>query len=822
MHFGVNLCQYRRCTRVRYVKSSCEVLRGIADDLNEDLPMLTSERSATASVLGALLAAGFAAGVAQVLLMRELLVVADGNELSMGLLLACWLLAGALGSLLARRLTGSGDDPRGPALRLAMLCALPAPLLMISVAIARATPFALSSLGGLSAAQAPAVGPVLSWLAIRPGEMLGLGQMALVGALVAFGPAALDGAQFAIGCDLYCQARGTERVGAPYAADAIGHLVGGVLLATAVVLLLDPFTMALAVAAVNAVAALALGAAFLGIRPPRLARLGATALIGLVTASLLTGRLDALSLWWRWHNHDLIASIESIYGNTAIVVQEPDGIYLYQNGVYTGASPPLVGTIDELVHFTMLQHPQPEAVLLIGGGITGGLREVLKHEPSRVDYIELDGTLFELAERWAAPGDRAALKDPRVNLMAGDGRRCVAQAARCGRIWDVVLVVLPDPSTAQLNRFYTRGFYEELAEVLGPGGVVGWQVPGSSGYFSPSLLRLHRSLVGTAGLALGKPVRMPGESTVCVAGPAAELTDDWVELHRRLRRRGIEARYFEVMLSDRLRPDRLQAVASALHSAEPPETNTDLRPIGYFLDQTWWLTQLHPASARLLGRLSRLRLGDALIPLAPALVVLLAPGWLRAVRTAWIPLGLATSGFASMSLELALLFAFQAFYGYVYHMVGVIIGAFMVGVACGSIAADRWLRGRDAQAAGRALPIGLAFMAVASLALGLGLLGMVRATVSGALVALFPLVTALIGLAVGVVFPLAAKAWGGERTARAAAGLYAADLIGAAAGAVLAGAFFAPVLGLTGTCWLAAAIVGAAALLLGVRALAGD
>ena len=47
-----------------------------------------------------LLLMGFTATTAQVLLMRELLVVFYGNEISLGLFLASWLLWTALGSFL--------------------------------------------------------------------------------------------------------------------------------------------------------------------------------------------------------------------------------------------------------------------------------------------------------------------------------------------------------------------------------------------------------------------------------------------------------------------------------------------------------------------------------------------------------------------------------------------------------------------------------------------------------------------------------------------------------------------------------------------------
>ncbi len=762
--------------------------------------------------LAVLLAAGFAAGIAQVVLMRELLVVAYGNELSMGLLLACWLLAGAVGSLLGRR-ASLHLAPVGLARTLVVLCALPAPLLIIAVAVVRAAPLVGSYIADLCVQQ-PAFASIIGWLALRPGEMLSLGQMLLLGGLAALGPAALDGAQFAVGIRLYGMSDASRAgMGAAYAADAVGHLIGGVLLATAVVVLLDPFSLALLAALVNAAVALLLLKVLFEVSVGRLVPLGVAAMLIITVGAMLTPRLDARSLKWRWHNHELLASYESIYGNIAIMRQDPDGIYLYQSGVYSGASPPLVGTIDELVHFTMLQHPHPQRVLLIGGGITGGLREILKYQPEQVTYVELDATLLRLGERWAAPEDAAALRDPRVRTVVADGRRYLAGVKAAD--FDVIIMALPDPATAQLNRFYTTEFYATVARALADDGVAGWQIPGSEGYFGPELARLHTCLLSTAQQQLPNIARMPGENTVCVGGRGA-VTDDLAVLLERLAARGVDAPYFEAMLPDRLRPSTLQTVKSALMNVEPPPRNTDLRPIGYFFDQTWWLTQLHPTSGQVLERIGRLRMEDLIAPLAGVCALLAALMWLRPVARGVFALAVSASGFASMSLEVALLFAFQAFYGYVYHMVGVIIGAFMVGVAFGAIAADRWLKKREAEAE-RGLLFGLGFIAAAAIALGgtLPILG--GGAQSRELVVFFPFVTAVVGLAVGGVFPLASRAASADETAHAAAGLYAADLIGAAAGAILAGAFLVPVLGLMGTCTVAALVVGAAGVLIVAR-----
>jgi len=51
----------------------------------------------------AILAKGFSGLVAQILLLRELLIVFSGNELSIGIILANWLILGAIGSYLVGR-----------------------------------------------------------------------------------------------------------------------------------------------------------------------------------------------------------------------------------------------------------------------------------------------------------------------------------------------------------------------------------------------------------------------------------------------------------------------------------------------------------------------------------------------------------------------------------------------------------------------------------------------------------------------------------------------------------------------------------------------
>ena len=107
--------------------------------------------------------------------------------------------------------------------------------------------------------------------------------------------------------------------------------------------------------------------------------------------------------------------------------------------------------VEETVHYAMAQRPEAQRVLLISGGVSGHARELLKY-PARVDYVELDPLVLHAAEQFL-PG---SLSDPRIEVINTDGRLFLRET---DRRYDVILVDVPDPSTSQINRFYTREFF---------------------------------------------------------------------------------------------------------------------------------------------------------------------------------------------------------------------------------------------------------------------------------------------------------------------------------------------------------------------------
>ena len=70
--------------------------------------------------------------------------------------------------------------------------------------------------------------------------------------------------------------------------------------------------------------------------------------------------------------------------------------------------------------------------------------------------------------------------DPRVEAVVADGRAFVK---RTRERYDVVIVALGPPTTAQANRLYTVEWFREVNRVLEPGGVFAFRAAG--GEFVP-------------------------------------------------------------------------------------------------------------------------------------------------------------------------------------------------------------------------------------------------------------------------------------------------------------------------------------------------
>ncbi len=97
--------------------------------------------------------------------------------------------------------------------------------------------------------------------------------------------------------------------------------------------------------------------------------------------------------------------------------------------------------------------------------------------------------------------DKEALKDRRVRIIFDDGRRFIKGVKQPG--YDLVVLNLPQPSTASINRFYTTEFFGEVKKVLKKHGILSISIAQSAGYMGRSMQRANGSIYNSLESVFG-------------------------------------------------------------------------------------------------------------------------------------------------------------------------------------------------------------------------------------------------------------------------------------------------------------------------------
>jgi spermidine synthase len=125
---------------------------------------------------------------------------------------------------------------------------------------------------------------------------------------------------------------------------------------------------------------------------------------------------------------------------------------------------------EMLVEPALCTCPQPDRVLIIGGGDGGALREVLKHPVKKAWLVEIDEEVIKACEQYF-PWLEAGLSDPRAELAIADGFDFIQ---RTKEKFDVILVDSSDP-VGPSAILHAREFYLKLKKILKPGGIIAAQ-----------------------------------------------------------------------------------------------------------------------------------------------------------------------------------------------------------------------------------------------------------------------------------------------------------------------------------------------------------
>lgn len=121
---------------------------------------------------------------------------------------------------------------------------------------------------------------------------------------------------------------------------------------------------------------------------------------------------------------------------------------------------------EMLAHVPLTVHPNPESVLIIGGGDGGTLREVLRHPVRSVILCEIDPMVIEVVKKhW--PDESTVFSQNRVQIVHKDGRQFLEET---DLTFDVIIVDSSEP-ISHSRTLFSDGFIEQVKRRLKQPGI---------------------------------------------------------------------------------------------------------------------------------------------------------------------------------------------------------------------------------------------------------------------------------------------------------------------------------------------------------------
>ena len=658
---------------------------------------------------------------------------------------------------------------------------------------------------------------------VLPGEYLSFVSM-IYGTVISILPfSVLLGFAFPFACRIFIkkEEKAALGIGWVYVFESIGSVFGGLVLTFYLILYFHPFEIITILSLVLLTNCLLLSV--LSSSNGNRYAMGALCLtLIFIHIFLIRMKIDGInnaSIHKRWgalnKDIELMESADSRYQNISVAYK--DGQFsLFGNGQHITSFPKEYRSAA-FAHLVLLEHPRPKEVLLVGGGPSGVIREMLKHPITELHYVELDPKLIGIMKKYLSLKDKEALGDERVRVFYADGRHFIKESQNT---YDMIVLNLPDPSTALVNRFYTTDFFKEALRALKKDGVFVTGVSSASNYIGDETGDYSGSVYHSLCSVFPFVLVTPGERNYFFASSSPNVISSDIEvLSARYDDRHIESQYFSEYHLRMLFPsDRVRFIENSLKKERKIPLNTDKRPITYFYNLILWdVFSKDKGGVSFFQILDKISLIWFIVPLLffltiRVIYITIRRGRLRKDLRFNCMIAIGTTGFAGMSLEITLIFALQNIYGYVYQMIGLIVAGFMTGLALGGWAINRMIRGKERNF------IKLLTAFEISLALYAVFLPYIFEwcfygdSQNKALLFyseyLFLSLIGLAGVLTGVQFPLVCKIMLalGDDPGKIAGSVDSLDHLGAFTGALLTGTVFIPLLGIEQTCFLTGVI----------------
>jgi spermidine synthase len=668
---------------------------------------------------------GFISSSVQLLLIREIMNIAGGYELIAGTFLGSWLIGSAAGAAMARR------SPLKDIRKINLVFA---------------------------------IGPVVTLLLLITLERLFLNTgetpsylISLIFTLLALFPLCFVSGFTFIKLITFSQASVGYRAGKSFSLETTGGIIAGILVSILTAGFLNTYQLLILIIVMN----LAYVIISFFIKTIKRKIISGTAMTILAGSTLLLNT-DIFFRQQLLHGINVKDSQDTPYGNITKGEYGGEKNVYYNQRLQSYSNDEIER--EENIHYAMLQHDNPENILLISGDIKSHLKEIMKYNVKKVVYIERDPALINYDVK---------TDDTLIQILAIKNDDAFRYVKNTKENFDVAILLLPPPSTLLLNRYYTTEFFGEVKNRIGAKGIFVCSPGSSENYYSKESVVLYSSIYNGLRAVFRNVKPIVGNKLYFVSSDAgiSPLVCSLSE------KKGIKTTYVN---SDYLSDDLLQNKSDDVMSVIDPAVrkNSCGFPIACFHYQSYNLSK---------------NLNEK-VPSVILLVLIFLLPLLFVKRKNLIML---TSASALSGFEIIILLVLQTSVGNMYLLTGLIIASLMTGLAIGS--------GQNIKSySAKVIRIISLLLIIFYICAGL-IINMIPGTgnyyISVILLVLLLFIpSALTGMLFNVITNL-------KETYSDPASVYSADLAGSALGFVIVSGFAIPALGISMTIILLSTLI---------------
>jgi spermidine synthase len=225
------------------------------------------------------------------------------------------------------------------------------------------------------------------------------------------------------------------------------------------------------------------------------------AVLTIVFAVLITGIAftEPIIQWGeqKKYKDKVVYSAQTKYQNI-VLTEWKNEHWLYLNGNLQFCSIDEKMYHEPLVHPIMQLHPNPQKVLILGGGDGCAVREILKYASvERIDMVDLDPKMTDLGTHHPVLQriNKGSMKNDKLRIFNKDAYIHLEQ--NTSDFYDIIIADLPDPRNIELGRLYSHEFYSLCNRKLRPNGFIITQA--GSPYFATKAYNCIGKTMQSAG-----------------------------------------------------------------------------------------------------------------------------------------------------------------------------------------------------------------------------------------------------------------------------------------------------------------------------------